>query len=307
MSWILITIIAYFLLAVVNLGDKFLLDKVLPGPKIYTFLISILGGLVIVLAPWLLLWPGFSWLAINFLVGIMFPIALWFMFSALKQGDASRITVLIGGIVPVVTIIFSYIFFQERFSPLEWLGIALLIIGTFIMALAFGSADHQKPAANRSAFILSFFSALFYALFFLGSKYIFDHQNFWSSFIWIRIGSALAVLVLLLRQSDRREIISGLKGGTKVQTKAANRFFIFGNQALGALGNILQSYAISLGSVAIVNALQGVQYAFLLAFGWILTIFRPGIIKEDLTRKIIIKKILAIILISLGLYLVTRV
>lgn len=77
---------------------------------------------------------------------------------------------------------------------------------------------------------------------------------------------------------------------------------VLGAQGLGALAFVLQNYAISFGSVAIINALQGVQYAFLLLFAWLLTLFYPKIIKEDISKKILWKKIGAIVLISLGLY-----
>ena len=46
MSWILIAIIAYFILAIVNLADKFLLEKVLPSAKTYTFLVGVLALVV---------------------------------------------------------------------------------------------------------------------------------------------------------------------------------------------------------------------------------------------------------------------
>lgn len=303
MSWIIITIVAYFILAAVNLGDKFLIEKVLPNSKVYAFLISILGVLVLVLAPWLLQWPGSFWLAINIGAGAIFPLALFFQFEALRRGDASRVTVIIGGLIPIFTTIGALTLLSEHFSLRQFSGMALLLIGTFIIAWAV--KGQGSPRNNRQAFWFSLLAAAAYAVFFLGSKYAYNNQDFWSSFIWIRIGSALAALVFLIRPLDRREILATIKPERQQPAKKKGYgFLILINQAFGALGSILQNYALSFGSVAIINALQGVQYAFLLVFGWLISAFRPGLIKEDTGRSSLLKKALAIVLVSAGLYFI---
>ena len=78
----------------------------------------------------------------------------------------------------------------------------------------------------------------------------------------------------------------------------------FSNQGIAAIGFLLQNYAIFLGSVAIVNALQGVQFAFLLVLGGLISVFFPKLLKENVSKMVIIQKILAIVLISLGLYFI---
>ncbi|MEI7620127.1 MAG: EamA family transporter [Candidatus Falkowbacteria bacterium] len=304
MSWILIAIISYFFLAIVNILDKFLLDNVLGNSKVYAFLISVMGALVIVIAPWFLHWPGFFLLFFQLATGILFPFALLFMFEALKKGDASKVTVLIGGIIPILTIAFSVIFLHENFFVSQRYGLAFLLIGTFAIALIGGGKTARQKAFNRQAIIYSFLASLLYAIFFIGTKYGYDHHDFLSSFIWVRLGNLLGAGFLLIRKKDRQEIIASFKNKSgKIRSRGQN-FLVFGNQILGAFAFILQNYAISLGSVAIVNALQGVQYAFLLAFGWLLSIFLPKLFKEDISPRTIIEKVLAIILISIGLYFI---
>ena len=105
MSWLLLAIGAYLILAIVNLADKFLLDKFLPSAKAYTFLVGAMGVAVIVIAPWFLEWPGWSLFLGNILVGALFPGALLLLYKALRDGEASRIITLIGGLVPVFTIV----------------------------------------------------------------------------------------------------------------------------------------------------------------------------------------------------------
>ena len=107
MSWISIAILAYLLFAVVNLADKFLLEKVIPRAKTYAFLVGTAGLILFVIAPWFLEWPGVNLFVINLLVGACFALALLFLYTSLRDADASRIFTLVGGTVPILIIIFS--------------------------------------------------------------------------------------------------------------------------------------------------------------------------------------------------------
>ena len=99
------------------------------------------------------------------------------------------------------------------------------------------------------------------------------------------------------RQDIKEDLIKSNK-------KKNNKFIFFGTQGLAAIGSVLQNYAVALGSVVLVTSLQGLQYAFILIFSSLLSFFQPKIIKESQSKNIIIKKIIAIILIGLGLYFI---
>jgi drug/metabolite transporter (DMT)-like permease len=304
MSWLSIIIISYFLLAFVNLFDKFLLDKVLGDSQVYAFIISLLGSAALLAAPWFLLWPGWGLLIFQLAVGAIFPLALYLMFQGLKHGDASKITVIIGGLIPIFTIIFSLIFLHERLALNQWIAVFYLLLGTFMIALVAsdGKSGRQETAKNKkTAFYFSLGAAFVYALFFIGTKYTYNSHDFASSFIWIRLGSLLGALLMIIRAKDRRKIFGSLKSG-QASGSPKNRFLVIGNQALGASSFILQNYAISLGSVAIVNALQGVQYVFILILGWLFTVFNPKVISENISRAVLVPKIIAVLLVAFGLY-----
>ena len=72
---------------------------------------------------------------------------------------------------------------------------------------------------------------------------------------------------------------------------------------MGTGGGLMQNYAIAIGSVTIVSALQGVQFVFVLILSVIFSVYFPKVIKETITIPILLQKLFAIILISLGLYL----
>lgn len=80
------------------------------------------------------------------------------------------------------------------------------------------------------------------------------------------------------------------------------------NQAAGAGAAILQNWAIALVPLIylpFINALQGSQYAFLFVFAIILSFKFPQILKEEISREIILQKIIAISLIGGGLVLLS--
>lgn len=118
------------------------------------------------------------------------------------------------------------------------------------------------------------------------------------------MGALITVLFFLLEKKSRLEILKTLKkdNGNK-RHKKKNVFLFLFNQALGSTAFILQNYAIFLGPVAIITALQGVQYAIMMFFAFVLGFFFKEY-KEKFSWKILIQKTAALIFISFGLYLI---
>lgn len=312
MGWFLLAIISYLILAIVNLGDKFVVDKLIQSSRSYAFVVGALSAVVFVIAPWFLVWPGLYLLLINMIAGALFVFALWTMYESLKLGEASRVVVVIGSIIPVFTIIFSILFFKEKFNLSQWLGVLFLLSGMLIISFIVGRrkrwSDFLKRTFsifyggyNKKWIFLSIVAALLYSAFFIVTKYAYQKQDFLSAFIWIRGGSLLIVVLFLIDRSSRREILKSFKT-KKRPVSISRKWFVLINQFLGSLAFLVQNYAVYLGPVAIINALQGVQYAFLLLLGIFFSIFFPKILHEDVSRSVLIKKIIAIILVGIGLY-----
>ncbi|MBN2854441.1 DMT family transporter, partial [Patescibacteria group bacterium] len=305
MSWIFVALLAYFLLAVANLADKFLVDNVLKSAKAYAFVVCTLGLAVFAAAPWLLEWPGLNLFIFNLINGVLFAIALWLLFEALKRGEASRVLVLIGGSTPIFSLILSALILKEQFLPSQLLGIFIILAGVFLIAflprernllkrLMFWLKIKNKKNSLALKFALS--SAFFYSLYFISTKIAYNYQSFASSFIWTRLGAFLFALLFLIKLYDREEVKKMFQGSKKDKAQTSRgRLFVFLNQIIGSSGFILQNYAIFLGSVVLVNALQGVQYAFILVFSAGLSLLAPKILKEKFSKRIIIQKSGAVI------------
>ena len=300
MTWLLFAIISYFINAVTAIIDKFLLNKSVPSPVAYTFYVGLLSFFAVILVPFGVVWPGMSLAMQNMLPGVVFFWAVFLFITAVKKYEVSRVVTMIGGFTPMFVLILSFFFFHERLSSVHFLAFILLVAGSVIISFKRSGID---SARKKSAFLgvgISIAAAFTFALYYVSAKIIFSaEQPFISAFFWSRMGSFLTALLILIIPSWRTLIFgarktAGVKGGALFIT----------NKILAGGGFILLNYSIKLGNVALVNAIQGVQYVFL--FGLVMYFAKnyPQILEEKMTGKIIAQKILAIIIIGFGLALI---
>lgn len=292
MLWLFISIIAYFLNAITAVIDKILISKEIPDPKIYTFFISVLGIVGIVLAPFGLSMISIWYLFIAVLIGLLSILALLALFNALKIHEASRVVPIVGAIQPIVIFFLAFSFLHERLSLFEIIAVAFFIIGGILITIEFG----KKKKNGFKWLIYAILSGVLFGILYSMNKYLFNELGFINGFVWPRITTCLVALLFLL---DKR-FLNELKLNLKTSKSSSKGLFLIG-QACGASFFVLINYAISLGSVTIVNSMQGLQYAFVLIMTTILAYFSPKLIKENFNIKILIQKVFAIILIAFGI------
>src|SRR4030043_1435588 len=104
MLWLIITISAYFILAVVFLIDKYLLVGPIPNPKIYAFYVGVLGIFVLLIVPFIgFYFPNSFEFFLALISGASFTYGIYWFFKALKLFESSRIVPAVGGILPIFT------------------------------------------------------------------------------------------------------------------------------------------------------------------------------------------------------------
>jgi len=305
-SWIYIAVIAYFLTALNSVVDKYLLGRSIPHPVVYAFYVGIFSIFSVVLTPFGFDWPGWAQFLAAMYVGIVFLFALISFFTALKADEASRIVSIVGGITPIFIFILSYIVFGGALGHHhEYFALALLVLGTIIISVRRGQRcgifEFNKHECVRST-EFALLAAFFFALFFVSAKFVFANQEFISGFVWTRIGSFVAALLLLLIPHTRRLIFSTTK---KVGAKMGSLFVA--NKTLAGISFLMLNYAISIGNITLVNALEGVKYVSLLLLVFIISKFMPRILREETTFLIFMQKTVAVILIFIGISLLSGV
>ena len=79
--------------------------------------------------------------------------------------------------------------------------------------------------------------------------------------------------------------------------------WIVGNKTLAGVAGILILAAINIGDIALINALNGVQFVFLILFTAILGRRTPKEIGEEVSHKELFQKFIAIVLIVIGFFI----
>lgn len=309
MTWILIAIFGHASNGIAFLIDKILLKNAFKRSATYAGLVGLLSGLVVFLIPWITVWPTGADLLWGILSGITFMAALWAFFTALSEGEATRVVPIISASIPIITLIGAAALLGERLDVSEMLGFGLLILATIL--LASGKAQNKL---TRSALLLSLLSALLFAISSVSGKAVYDSVGFLGGFVTTRIAAMFMAIILawLVDPLSGEEIISIFrpvrgkktkKTGEAISGRMAAKLAIFG-QVMGGIGFIGVQYATSLGSASIVNALQVVQFALLVVAAFLLKSKAQTLLGESINKSVILIKCIALVIMAIGLYLI---
>jgi drug/metabolite transporter (DMT)-like permease len=307
MTWLLWSLTAPFLWAIVFVIDTYLVDGVYEDE----FDGSIVSGLFQLL-PWLLVPMGViefvpltsaqTIMAIS--AGALLLLSFFCYFRALfVLNDAALMQILWNLSVPLVPFL-SWVLFSETLLSVHYAGIGLAFLGAVLFSLKGGTSAHDVPkiAASMSGAIV------FLALSMVISKSVYETSpNFWSVFLLFSIGAGMAVLGLLL--IDRK----GIRARTRRIVGLGRKYFgvFLLSEGLMAAGVLASQKAISLApSVSFVAVVESLTPVFGMMVSFALVLFlrtwgRSGIgrIYEQQFAGLG-KKLVAIALIAVGIALV---
>jgi len=295
MLWLIITIFAYFFLAIVSLFDRYLLVGLMPNPKTYTFYVGVLWFFIcLFLIPFGIILPGISLIILGLVTGLVRIFAILFLTEAIVKSEVSRVVPSIGGFLPIFTFLFFFLYFPkaEILNLFQVIAFILLLFGSVLISLKKLSLKIFTFETLKYPII----SAFLFALNFFLMKILFLKINFLSGFFLTLIGGGLGAVIFLIFSQVRKSIFS------QKFTPKISGFFLLG-QAFGGLGVISQSYAVFLANpsqVPLINALEGIRYLFLLFFVFLLSRWRPNVLKEEM-KGTLIQKIIAVLFICAGL------
>lgn len=307
MTWLFITLISYLIFTVVFLADKYLLTRAQVYPALYTVYIGALGLLAALFIPFTgFSLPGFPQTVLALSAGAALIFGVYWNFEGLRKYEPSRIVPAMGGFVSLFSLLFVLFFShgKELLSFLQLAAFIFLVGGSVLITWERGKGVtfHSMRIAAVGAF--------FFALFFVLSKYVYQEQHFWSGFILMRAGGFLAALFFFAFNKEVRQKLFQ-KTPPAPNVTFWGRFSVSGliiiAQTVGAGASILQSFAVFLAPFALVplvNALQGTQYALLLIFTTAISLKWPHIIKEEISKEILLQKGFAILCIVSGVAII---
>ncbi|TSC74846.1 MAG: Uncharacterized protein G01um101444_137 [Parcubacteria group bacterium Gr01-1014_44] len=292
MSWIYLALFAQFINAAVFLLDKFLLtSKSIARPLAYVFYVSMLSGVAVLILPFgAVSWPTVQVIWLSLATGGAFTVSLYFLYSALFSADASDVAPAVGAVSALASLFFSFWFLGNILTGSFLLGFVLLVAGTALMS-------YFRFNRRTTGHVL--LAGVFFALSVVTVKMLFDVTSFWNGFFWSRLGNLVVALSLLFWPANRRIFLHNV-----LASSHKTKFLVLASKFLAGIAFLLILISIKLGNVALVNAIAGAQFVFLLLFALIFTKKFPKYFYETVHHHVaIIQKVAATFLIVAGYFL----
>lgn len=305
MLWIFISILSYFLSAIVAVLDKFLLSGRIASAAMYAFMMALFSSFALGFVPFGVEWYGLRFVGVAIISGFLFLYALVAFYAAVQRSEIAKVAPLVGVVVAIASFLITLgaRLFQGdplSLSPEILLAFSLLVGGALFISfdLPLKKSDTVPKTALLSGILFAFSIVLL--------KVSYGEMNFVNGYFWSRAGMFFAGFSLLLVPVFRREIFFYSTQFSEPRPHHAMTGFLFGvNKVSGGVAAFLLAYAVSIGPLSLVHALNGTQFAFVFILSLMLSFFFPKIYGEKLALNDWVQKALALILITLGIWLLS--
>jgi len=303
MSWLLFAFSGPLLWAVSFHIDKYLVERYFKkSPVAILMVFTALIGLVMLPFIWWFRPQVLSLPWSNTLVmmasGILYMAAMLFYLHALQSEEASIVAPLFQ-ISPLFGYLLAYLVLGEILTHTQMAGAALIVFGALTLTIRPGVRRSKKIKKSLVLWMLACTFAL--ALSSVIFKFFAVQDEYWMTTFWTYVGHAIFGVGILCVPSYWRQLVALMRKNTRavLQVNAANELINLG----GGLG---VSYATILAPVSLVQAISSTTILFVFLFGILLTIFLPKFAKEDLSRKNLLLKGAAAVLITIGVIVINK-
>lgn len=300
MHWILVALVAPLIWSALNHLDKYLISTYkrhtgVAGLAIFSALFAIF-----VLPIIYLLKPEVVSIALGGAVyliasGLFFSLTILFYLYALDRDDASHV-VPFWFLVPAFAYILGIFFLDEYIAGDKLAGALITLAGALILSLEFDEGVRIKTGTALLMVGSSLSLAIGDAIF----KYAALDISFWQAIFWNHIGFVLFGLTLCAIREYRQDFVRVIRASTKQLTVI---------NLIGEIGqttaSIVNFYALLLAPISLVLLVNYTfQPLFVFFEGLLLARFFPKISQEKISHRHIAQKLLAIAVMSIGVYLV---
>ena len=296
MHWIIPALMAPFVNAANNFADKYLVSGAIKKPEalpVYSAFFSFFVG-VSLWAFSCFFTPGVYSL-FGVAAGITTVAAVTTYFKLMARRDVSEM-IFFFGMTPLFVLVFAFIFLGERITLHQLAGFALVLGAVSLVTYRKDEARLRWSPTLSLVFLTDGMWAAGATL----MKFTINENSFLRSLCYECWGMGLAGLAMCFLfpgiKSSLAENFSGLKKRTMV---------IFGIDGIFSIaGRWIEYFAYSIGPVALVSVVGGVQAFYCILLGLFLTLAFPLVFGEDITNGNILRKIFAAGVMISGLYLV---
>jgi transporter family protein len=293
MNWFTIAIIAPMLWAVTNHVDKFIISRYSTNknPLSLVLFSSFTFGFAAFLMFFFAPIGHVSFIQAMFVVlAGMCVIAGYIPYMYALQEDEVSIAAPLFQMIAPLSYIFGAIFLHEVLSGKQIFASLLIVLGAVLLTL-----NVEKLTWKWRIFRLMFFSSLLITFSIVLFKAVGLDSSFWTASFWMYLGGFIMGLILFCIPRYNKEFKSFLKEGGRALF-SLNAL----SESINITANLFSRFATLLAPIALISAINSTQSFFIFLYGWILFLFFPKIQSENFSRKAVMLKLGAIVIMILG-------
>lgn len=301
MNWFLIALINPVVHAFVNHFDKYLISKFLKNGSVgslilFSALFAVFAlPFIYIFKPGVIYSVSFGDAVILMVNGAVLVGAIICYLYALEDDEASYVAPLFQ-LIPVFGFILGYLLLGEILTGRQVVAGLLILLGSLFLSLEL--SGNGKKIKTRLV-LLMVGSSLLYAINAVVFKSVAVNAGFVDSVFWDMAGKFIFGVILFFVIRPYREQFLALIRDNGAYVLGLNIV----NEIMGLVGEFALVLAVLYAPVALVQSVGGLQPAFVLIIGILLTKFLPHFGEEKLERKFLVQKFIGIAIITGGVYL----
>ena len=291
MDWIWIALLSAVSAGLVGILDKTLVHHFATSRLTLPLLIglgqSVVGSVLLAVVPWGS--PGPDAIGWALLSGVLWGGSALLVFYVLFDREVSR-TMPVFQTFPVFVAPMAVVFLDERLAPQHWAAIVAAVAGAVLISMR-RSERHGGMAVDRGFYVLigaSFLAAVAT----ITSKLAVDALPVLQTHGFRMLGLAGVLLLAGLRPAPMRDVIGFFRRRSPALALFGFNEFVVANGAM-----LLMLWAISLGPVSLVTAINATSSLFLVIYGVLLAMRFPGALGEQVPPSAVAIKVLSTALI----------
>ena len=302
MSWVVFAFSGPVLWAISVHLDKYLVERFFKESNVAVMLLftAFVGVLPL---PFIWLYepsvtaPGLGSIALIILAGILYMVAMLLYLQALQTEEASVVAPYFQA-GPLFGYGLAYLVLGETLTGRQLAGGVLIVLGALSVSVRFAYGARMFKTRLVVLMLTCGFAGALAGLIF---KIFALNVEFWTTTFWMYAGEAIFGCALLLVPTYRRQLLATLRVNTAalLSINGSNELINLG----GGLGN---RYALMFAPLSIVQAIGSTTTLFVFGFGVVLSLLWPGLGREDLSGRELVKKGIAAVLVAVGVALVTH-
>jgi len=286
MLWFFLVLLTVFLWSFTNVFDKILVSKFTKNPLIATVLMQ-LASIPILLVLFLLFGFGFpeiKWLAVLFGACLFNFSAVMLYFKGMHETEMSRVMTAINT-MPLFTVVLAVFFLGEKLTAMQLIGIFLMVLGALLVT-------QKKGLKLTGWFFAVLLSAAFFAADNILQKIALNGMEIMELIEWRIVFMFLLSLLLVPFYFSKIKKLLKEKPKSLPVALAGESFY--------TAGRIAFITALSIGLVSLVTAVTSVQPFIILALALVFTKVFPKWLREEIDRRTVALKVLAVCLVVIG-------